>query len=637
MSWVSALEFVEGAPRLVVDAETGSAAPQRAERDACAVVFEGRLHSGQANAAEAVLDAYLAGGQAALRRLDGWFTLVVWDERDETLRALRDPLGTQPLFYVHSGRELSVAPAMEALLRSDPSAHDPNALAIATHLLGSPRAPDETFFSGVSRLPPGHMLTLRTGAVRVERYWHPAWNGGPVDDEQTAARFEEVLRGAVTRCLVPGPAAVFLSGGLDSALVAAISADVCRDHGRPLPLALSALFTGTEADEGPTQRAVARSLALEQLTTTTEQAVDGGRVLGAALELAEEAATPPELLQPIYERLALAGKSRGVAIALSGAGGDEVLMPPAAFAGELFRAFDVPTLVRLGRASLGYSPAATRGSVARTLLGTWGIRPLVVAALRRLAPKRLRVAKEARTARMIPPWLVPEGELRGRTVDHLVDNPSGDGTHSFIDDVTLSYVRESGYDAQRRLGVQISAPLLEPDVVAFLGSIGPKRLIEHGEAKALAREVLASRLPRLVHSWPRAVYADSLWQGALRREGADAWSSLGGTPLLAGLGIVDHGLLGRRIGSAPTQIPRGEAVQVCRALILERWLRSRILGASAREVLGVTALRQEAQSKNWVPMRLDYVGQVAELMRGNVGTRPDTGGGGGTGFNKGTG
>ena len=582
MSWVAALKPADGGSRLVVTVEAGSAPPQQSDRESCTAVFEGRLHSGHANAADAMLETYLRGGDAALRRIDGWFTLVVWDAREQTLFAVRDPLGVQPFFYANRGDDFGASPTLDALLRSDPGRSEPNTVAMAADLLGQPRPPAETFFTGISRLPPGHILTLRSGGVRVERYWQPVWDGQTVADDEAAERLEEVLRAAVARCIEPGPAGVFLSGGLDSALVAAVTADACREHGLPAPLMLSAFFAGTEADEESTQREVAGGLGLDQLAMTADDAVEDGRVLGAAIYSAADASGPPQLLQPIYDRLTIAARGRGVSVALSGAGGDELLMPPANYARERFRALDVPALVQLGRASVRYWPGATRRSVAHSLLVRSGVRPLIVGAasgvLGRVAPARLRLLRASRAARVIPEWLVPDEGLRGAQIEQMVS----DG--HFLDHVLLSYVREHDYDTSRRLGVRSFAPLLEPDVVAMLLNLAPRRLIDRGEAKSLAREVLAPRLPHLTRSWPRTVYADSLWQRALRREGVSAWSALGGTPLLAELGVVEPLLLEARIHSEDAAAARREAVQVCRTLILERWMASRILGRSARRV-----------------------------------------------------
>jgi asparagine synthetase B (glutamine-hydrolysing) len=578
MSWVATLRPEEGGTRLVVTEENGTAAPQQHVDESCAVVFEGRLHSGHDDSAAAVRRVYSRGGEAALRHIDGWFALVIWDARAETLLAVRDPLGVQPLFYATVAGEFHVAPTLEPLLRKA-GRPKPNARTITADLLGRSYPPAETYFSGITRLPAGHILRFHSGAARVERYWQPVWDEPAIADDQAAECLEHILQRAVARCIEPGRAAVFLSGGLDSALIAAVTADVCRESGRPSPLMLSALFTGTETDESATQHEVANRLALEQLGLTAADAVEEGAVLRAAIELAADTAGPPELLQPIFDRLAVAARERGFTVALSGAGGDELLMPPPAYARERFRALDVPALMELGRASLGYWPGATRRSVARSLLVRSGVRPLAVGAataiLRRVAPGRLRSLRAARSNRSIPDWLIPDRGLRA------AQDEEPDRERPFFDDVLLSYIREHAYDTAHRLGVRLSAPLLEPDVVTMLMNLAPGRLIARGEAKRLAREILASRLPQLSASWPRTVYANSLWQQALRREGASACAALGGTPRLAELGIVDPALLRARIQSGEAASDRKEAVQVCRALIMEMWIESRILRLSS--------------------------------------------------------
>jgi asparagine synthetase B (glutamine-hydrolysing) len=570
LSWVASLDRYEGVARLVVTVDEPSTAPERLDRDGCTIILDGRVDG----EAEAVLRAYLRDGEHALRGLAGWFTLVVWDARAEVLFVVRDPLGIQSVFYASLTSEFRVSPTRDALLRSGVPA-EPNAPAIAAYLMGYPPSAGETFFTAISRLPPGHMLTLRSAAARVERYWDPSQEVRPAANEDAAARLEELLRAAVGRCLAIGQAGVFLSGGLDSALVAAIAADLCREHGSPPPLALTILFTGTDVDEEPTQRAVASGLALEQVAMTPQEAVGRDRVLLAALELAADSSSPPELLQPIYDRLTLVARERGFAVLLSGAGGDEVLMPPPTYASERFCSLDVPTLAQLGRASLDYWPGATRRSVVRSLVIRRGVRPLLVAGaaaiLGRVAPDRLRRLREVRAARLTPEWLVPDPKLRSAAISRR-SRPA-----RFLDDVSLSYVGEQAYETRRRLRVHTLAPLLDPDVVAFLSSLEPRRLIARGKAKALAREVLVSRLPHMAWSWPRTVYADSLWRQALVREGAHAWSALGGAPTLAELGIVDPTLLGARVCSHGTSIPRREVAQACRALILEKWMRSHIL------------------------------------------------------------
>jgi len=75
----------------------------------------------------------------------------------------------------------------------------------------------------------------------------------------------KLLEQAVERCLRPGPAGIFLSGGLDSVSVAAMATDVARKSGARDPLALSIVFPTDDANEEDVQRGVAGGLGLEHV------------------------------------------------------------------------------------------------------------------------------------------------------------------------------------------------------------------------------------------------------------------------------------------------------------------------------------------------------------------------------------
>jgi hypothetical protein len=137
---------------------------------------------------------------------------------------------------------------------------------------------------------------------------------------------------------------------------------------------------------------------------------------------------------------------------------------------------------------------------------------------------------------------------------------------------------ENAFAVRARTGTRIVAPLLDPDVVAFLYSAPSKRLVADGRAKAPAAELVARRVPRFARSWPPTVYGDSLWRGSLASHGAAAWAAIGGTTLLAELGVVALSPLGERLTTEGRVWGATEAVRVARTLILETWLRSRVLG-----------------------------------------------------------
>jgi hypothetical protein len=138
---------------------------------------------------------------------------------------------------------------------------------------------------------------------------------------------------------------------------------------------------------------------------------------------------------------------------------------------------------------------------------------------------------------------------------------------------------ENAFAARRRLGIPTRAPLLDAAVVEFLFNVPASLLIHRGEAKWLARRLLAPKVGRLAYEWPKTVYGDSFWTWVMRREGADAWEHLGGAPILTDLGVVDGERLdaifrgSRRTG---TDEWLGEALTLWHVMSLESWLRPRL-------------------------------------------------------------
>ena len=144
-----------------------------------------------------------------------------------------------------------------------------------------------------------------------------------------------------------GPAAIYLSGGLDSVSVAAVAAQISQRKGLPPPWALSLGFPA-ECNEEEIQRGVAKNLGLPQVFMTLGDAVGQDGLLLAALKMNGQCSMP--LLNPwypAYHRLGLEGKQRGCKVILTGGGGDEWLGVSPFLAADLMRSLDVVGLYRL--------------------------------------------------------------------------------------------------------------------------------------------------------------------------------------------------------------------------------------------------------------------------------------------------
>jgi asparagine synthase (glutamine-hydrolysing) len=203
---------------------------------------------------EVVVAAYAEWGPACLERFIGMFAFAIWDGR--TLFLARDRLGEKPLFWTrHDGRFL-FASEIKALLAEVPA--EP-AIDERFAVLEAAIEP-ETLFKGIFSLEPAHWLTFDGHGVKTGRYW--SLPEGPLDERPEAEIAEELgalLADAVRlRLRSDVPVGLFLSGGLDSSLLAALA--------RPEKVFTCRLPYGDAYDEYGYAETMARHLGLEPVT-----------------------------------------------------------------------------------------------------------------------------------------------------------------------------------------------------------------------------------------------------------------------------------------------------------------------------------------------------------------------------------
>lgn len=179
---------------------------------------------------EAILQAWHAWGPDAVRRMTGMFAFALWDMGRHVLHLARDPLGEKPLYYSQTADGwlvfASELPALLAGLAEEPPMR-PDAVAdyFAYGYVPDPK----TIYAGVSKLPPGHQMTIHRGAggeVRPECYWRLSAAGGPsITPADAQEELDQRLRQSVqARMQADVPLGAFLSGGVDSSGVVAIMA-----------------------------------------------------------------------------------------------------------------------------------------------------------------------------------------------------------------------------------------------------------------------------------------------------------------------------------------------------------------------------------------------------------------------------
>src|SRR5436305_1639391 len=296
---------------------------------------------------EALVHLYEEHGPGFAERLRGMFAAAIWDARRRRLVLARDPYGIKPLYYRHVGGELRFASELRALPRGE---IDTDALEafLAFNSIPAPYS----IFRDIRKLPAGHVLVWENGSVTIERFARP----GPVEerDGDEAELVEELrarLRDSVKAHLLSDvPVGVMLSGGVDSAALAALAA---QETSEPVHT-----FTIGFAEKSFDERDDARLVAERYGTNHHELLVkpDPELLLGTLAEAFDEPFADSSAL-PTYLVSQLAADH--VKVALSGEGGDELFGGYYTYSADLF-ADRLAPLARLARPLVEALPASTR-------------------------------------------------------------------------------------------------------------------------------------------------------------------------------------------------------------------------------------------------------------------------------------
>ncbi|MDQ3449385.1 MAG: asparagine synthase (glutamine-hydrolyzing), partial [Actinomycetota bacterium] len=269
------------------------------------------------------------GLDATIQECNGMFALAAWDRREHVLHLVRDRLGEKPLYYGWSATGFVFGSELSALLahpRFEPRI-DLGALALYFRHNCIP-APF-SIYQDVHKVMPGEAVSLRLEdlsrrAVRRETYWSArevAERGAGAGDGQSAdERFEglrDLLLDAVgLRMVADVPVGVFLSGGVDSALVTALMTRVADVPVRTFTIG----FTDPAYDESAHAAAVASHLGTDHTSLRLEPAEAMAAIPDLPHVYDEPFGDSSQLPTLLVSRLA----RRDITVALTGDGGDEL-------------------------------------------------------------------------------------------------------------------------------------------------------------------------------------------------------------------------------------------------------------------------------------------------------------------------
>jgi asparagine synthase (glutamine-hydrolysing) len=439
---------------------------------------------------EVVCAAYLAYGERCVEHFNGMFAFVLYDKRQQKLFGGRDRLGKKPFFYSLDNQTFEFASALKPItLGNAPKAIDERA--ISQFLLRGYVSEPRSIFLGIQKLKAAHtfIYDLTTCHFETRQYWEIDQTA-PFEGDYIEAKtlLHNTLRDAVgKRMIADVPLGVFLSGGVDSSLVAAIAQNLSGGV-----QTFSVKFDEAGFDESPYARAVANHLGTKHVEIPCNYAEGIALIEQMPLFFQEpfgDSSAIPSMLLAKHTR-------KHVTVALTGDAGDESFLGYERYERIKKRVplMHIPLALRQAMAAmLDLSPSYRHKTIAK------GIRFPTVEALY---------------------------EVQAGTVDreHLMDISLGDAPeHSaFLYTNKNLLERVSDYDLKTYLNGDINtkvdnatmafslearAPLMDYRIVEFGRSLPTDFKYKNGVTKRILKDILYEYVPKPIFDRPKAGFA----------------------------------------------------------------------------------------------------------------------------------
>jgi asparagine synthase (glutamine-hydrolysing) len=330
----------------IIDLSPDGRQPMTNEDGSIWVVFNGEIYNHQALRQELIirghrfrsradtevlLHLYEDKGIDALRQVNGMFAVAIWDEPRRRLYLCRDRLGIKPLVYYYDQTSLVFASEIRALLQDAAVPREIDWQALVLYLTFNYIPAPFTIYRGVQKILPGYYLCWDEGKTFIRQYWDIPRDSGATarrDIGDLSHELRDVLEDAVQLQMVADvPLGVFLSGGLDSSIIAALMA-----RSSPAPIKT---FTIAYPDQPLyDETRYARALAEMYGTEHHEIRLDSGEMLRVIPDILSSLGEPfgDSSLIPTS---VVSRETRGeVTVALAGDGGDELFAGYRLYQGE---------------------------------------------------------------------------------------------------------------------------------------------------------------------------------------------------------------------------------------------------------------------------------------------------------------
>lgn len=270
---------------------------------------------------EVIIHGYDAYGPDIVKRCNGMFAFVIWDEKKKRLFAARDHIGIKPLYYAIQNGVFYFGSEIKAILAHPSFKKTINEQNISYYLSFACMPAPLTLFTDIHKLESGYHLTLENGGIpRIEEYWNPLEQKKEIYDEQTyIQKIRSILEDSIQKQMLSDvPFGCFLSGGIDSSVNAAL---MSKALGKPV----ETFSIGTKAFDRYNEFQYSRRTAELLGAHTHERLVDHEDLVRFLPLYAKHADDPngDQICFLVYYLSEIVRKS-GVIVAQVGEGSDEI-------------------------------------------------------------------------------------------------------------------------------------------------------------------------------------------------------------------------------------------------------------------------------------------------------------------------
>ena len=483
----------DGAARVVFNGEIYNHVELRKE-----LIAQGHRFRSDHSDTEVLVHGWEEWGEELPAKLVGMFAFALYDQRNDTLFLARDRMGQKPLFYATLEDGIVFASTLPAVLAWPEVPRRVPREQVALYLLLGYMPPPQTIYRDISQLLPGSWLRVRRDVVDGRMFWERG-TGTMRNAECEVRNGGGELRATLTRAvesqlMADVPLACFLSGGIDSSIVAALMQQASRQNGGPAITTVSVGFPKElgEFDETAYAQAVAEKIGSKhiRLEVAADPQIPATLEQMMAFSLGE-----PFADSSILPTHALATAVRQIApVALSGDGADEL------FGGyDRYRAMTLlaqwPRLARLMPARLRLGGRSTRERWRR---------------LAKAARATIPSERYTRLVELFDPATI-ETLLPGALNDWFPE-PAEYGAGEDISPLRLAMLRDQAEylpgdvlwkvdsaSMATPLGpLEVRSPFLDHRVVALANGLADSALIRGSVGKRILRETFAAELPPIV-------------------------------------------------------------------------------------------------------------------------------------------